>query len=313
MDIIVGIENIRRKFRNPVLTLGNFDGVHLGHQRIFKELKEEARKTNGEAIVFTFDPHPLKILAPQSCPPLITPFKKKLMLMERSGIDVLIVATFDQAFAGTTPEAFVKEILVDKIGARKILVGYNYNFGKDRQGNVEMLMRWGQKFGFEVKVIEAMKVNHIPVSSSKIRELIQDGKMGEAAQLLGRNYLLIGKVIWGADRGKRLGFPTANLEILNGLYPKTGVYAVEVIMGDKTYPGVADVGYNPTFGKNPLSVEVHILDFSRDIYGEEIQLVFLERLRDEKAFENPELLARQIRKDVGAARKIIGRRSSQSP
>ncbi len=313
MDIIVGIENIRRKFRNPVLTLGNFDGVHLGHQRIFRELKEEARKIDGEAIVFTFDPHPLKILAPQRCPPLITPFKKKLMLMERSGIDVLIVATFDQAFAGTRPEAFVKEILVAKIGARKILVGYNYNFGKDRQGNVEMLMRLGQKFGFEVKVIEAMKVNDIPVSSSKIRELIQDGKMGEAAQLLGRNYLLIGKVIWGADRGKRLGFPTANLEILNGLYPKTGVYAVEVIMGDKTYPGVADVGYNPTFGKNPLSVEVHILDFSQDIYGEEIQLVFLERLRDEEAFENPELLARQIRKDVDAARKIIGRRSSQSP
>ena len=287
MDIIVGIENIRRKFRNPVLTLGNFDGVHLGHQRIFKELKEQARRIDGEAIVFTFDPHPLKILAPQRCPPLITPFKKKLMLMERSGIDVLIVATFDQAFAGTTPEAFVKEILVDKIGAREILVGYNYYFGKDRQGNVEMLMRLSQKFGFEVKVIEATKVNDIPVSSSKIRELIQDGKMGEAAQLLGRNYLLIGKVIWGADRGKRLGFPTANLEILNGLYPKTGVYAVEVIMGDKTYPGVADVGYNPTFGKNPLSVEVHILDFSLDIYGEEIQLVFLERLRDEKAFENP--------------------------
>jgi riboflavin kinase/FMN adenylyltransferase len=313
MDIIVGIENIRRKFRNPVLTLGNFDGVHLGHQRIFKELKEQARRIDGEAIVFTFDPHPLKILAPQRCPPLITPFKKKLMLMERSGIDVLIVATFDQAFANTTPQAFVKDILVDKIGAREILVGYNYNFGKDRQGNVEMLMRLSQKFGFEVKVIEATKVNDIPVSSSKIRELIQHGKMGEAAQLLGRDYLLIGKVIWGADRGKRLGFPTANLEILNGLYPKTGVYAVEVIMGDKTYPGVADVGYNPTFGKNPLSVEVHILDFSLDIYGEEIQLVFLERLRDEKAFENPELLARQIRKDVDAARKILRRRPSQSP
>jgi riboflavin kinase/FMN adenylyltransferase len=313
MDIIVGIENIHRKFRNPVLTLGNFDGVHLGHQRIFKELKEEARRIDGEAIVFTFDPHPLKILAPQRCPPLITPFKKKLMLMERSGIDVLIVATFDQAFANTTPEAFVKDILVDKIGAREILVGYNYYFGKDRQGNVEMLMRLSQKFGFEVKVIEATKINDIPVSSSKIRELIQDGKMGEVAQLLGRNYLLIGKVIWGADRGKRLGFPTANLEILNGLYPKTGVYAVEVIMGNKTYPGVADVGYNPTFGKNPLSVEVHILDFSLDIYGEEIQLVFLERLRDEKAFENPELLARQIRKDVDAARKILRRRSSQSP
>ena len=313
MDIIIGIENIRRKFRNPVLTLGNFDGVHLGHQRIFEELKEEARKIDGEAIVFTFDPHPLQILNPQRCPPLITPFKKKLMLMERSGIDVLIVATFDLSLANIMPEAFVKQILVDEIGAKKILVGYNYYFGKDRKGNVGMLIRLGEKFGFEVKVIEAMKVNDIPVSSSKIRELIQDGKMADAAQLLGRNYLLIGKVIWGADRGKQLGFPTANLEILNGLYPKTGVYAVEVIMGDKTYPGVADVGYNPTFGQNPLSVEVHILNFSRDIYGEEIQLIFLERIRDEKAFENPDSLARQIRKDIAVARKILLRPSPKSP
>jgi riboflavin kinase/FMN adenylyltransferase len=313
MDIIVGIENIRRKFRNPVLTLGNFDGVHLGHQMIFRELKEEAQRIDGEAIVFTFDPHPLKILSPQRCPPLITPFKKKLMLLERSGIDVLIVATFDLGFANTLPEAFVKQILVDKIGAKKILVGYNYYFGKDRKGNVEMLVRLGEKYGFEVKIIDAMKVNNIPVSSSKIRELIQGGKMAEAAQLLGRNYLLIGKVIWGDERGKKLGFPTANLEVLNGLYPRTGVYAVEVIMGNKTYPGVAHVGYNPTFGQNPLSVEVHILDFSRDIYGEEIQLIFHERIRDEKTFENPDALARQISKDVDAARKILRGRSPKNP
>lgn len=313
MDIIIGIEHIRRKFRNPVLTLGNFDGVHLGHQKIFEELKEEARKMDGESIIFTFDPHPLQVLAPQRCPPFITPFKKKLMLVERSGIDVIIVATFDLDLANITPEAFVKQILVDQIGAKKILVGYNYYFGKDRRGNVEMLIGLGEKFGFEVKVIEAVKVNDTPVSSSKIRELIQDGQMGQAAQLLGRHYLLIGKVIWGADRGKGLGFPTANLEILNSLYPKTGVYAVEVIMGTKTYPGVANVGYNPTFGENPLSVEVHILDFSRDIRGEEIQVVFFERIRDEKAFENPDSLARQIRKDVTEARKILLRRSPESP
>ncbi len=308
MDIIIGIENIRRKFRNPVLTLGNFDGVHLGHQRIFKELTEEARKIDGEAIVFTFDPHPLQILDPQKCPPSITPFKKKLMLLEKLGIDAVIVATFDLDLANLTPEAFVKQVLVDKIGAKKILVGYNYFFGKDRKGNVEMLKRLGEKCDFEVKVIDAMRVNDIPVSSSKIREFIQSGKMTEAAQLLGRNYLLIGKVIWGADRGKKLGFPTANLEVLNGLYPKTGVYAVEVIMGDKTYPGVADVGYNPTFGKNPLSVEVHILNFSQDIYGEEIQLIFHERIRDEKVFENPESLAQQIRKDIDAAKKVLPKR-----
>jgi riboflavin kinase/FMN adenylyltransferase len=309
MDIIIGIENIRRKFRNPVLTLGNFDGVHLGHQNIFKAVKEEARKIDGEALVLTFDPHPLQVLAPQRCPPSITPFKKKMMLVEMVGIDVIIVATFDLDLANIMPETFVKQILVDKIGAKKILVGYNYYFGKDRKGNVEMLIRLGQKFGFEVKVIEAVKVNDTPVSSSKIRELIQGGQMRQAAQLLGRNYRLIGKVIWGTGRGKELGCPTANLEILNGLYPKTGVYAVEVIIGNRTYPGVADVGYNPTFGENPLSVEVHILDFSRDIYGEEIQLVFYKRMRDEKAFVNSDSLVRQMRRDIDVARKILLRRS----
>ena len=310
MDIIVGIETIRRKFRNPVLTLGNFDGVHLGHQKIFNAVKEEARKIDGEAIVFTFDPHPLQVLDPQRCPPFITPFKKKLMLVEMLGIDVIIVATFDLGIANITPEAFVKQILVDKIGPKKILVGYNYYFGKDRKGNVEMLIQLGKKFGFEVEVIGALKVNDTPVSSSKIRELIQGGQMGQAAQLLGRNYRLMGKVIWGSGRGKDLGFPTANLEILNGLYPKTGVYAVEVIIGDRTYPGVSDVGYNPTFGKNPLSVEVHILDFTQDIYGEEIQLVFFERIRDEEVFEEPDSLARQMKKDVDVARKILRRRPS---
>ncbi|MFB0508387.1 MAG: bifunctional riboflavin kinase/FAD synthetase [Thermodesulfobacteriota bacterium] len=311
MNIIIGIENIDRKFRNPVLTLGNFDGVHLGHQKIFKSVKEEAQKIDGEAIVFTFDPHPLQVLAPQRCPPPLTPFKKKLMLMEMVGIDVIIVATFDFDLANITPETFVEQILVDKIGAKKILVGYNYYFGKDRKGNVEMLIRLGRQFGFEVKVIEAVKVNDTPVSSSKIRELIQCGEMRQAAQLLGRNYRLIGKVIWGTGRGKELGCPTANLEIPNGLYPKTGVYAVEAILGNKTYPGVANVGYNPTFGENPLSVEVHILDFTRDIYGEEIQLIFLERIRDEEAFEDPDSLVRQMRKDIDVARKILLCRSPE--
>jgi riboflavin kinase/FMN adenylyltransferase len=310
MDIIVGIENIHRKFRNPVLTLGNFDGVHLGHQKIFNAVKEEARKIDGEAIVFTFDPHPLQVLDPQRCPPFITPFKKKLMLVEMLGIDVIIVATFDLGIANITPEAFVKQILVDKIGPKKILVGYNYYFGKDRKGNVDMLIRLGKKFDFEVKVIEALKVNDTSISSSKLRELIQDGQMEQAAQLLGRNYRLMGKVIWGSGRGKDLGFPTANLEILNGLYPKTGVYATKVIIGNRTYLGVADVGYNPTFGNNPLSVEVHILDFTQDIYGEEIQLIFFGRIRDEEVFEEPSSLVRQMKKDVDVARKILRRRPS---
>ena len=287
------------------MALGNFDGIHLGHQLIFERAKQEAMRTGGESIVFTFEPHPLKVLRPNQCPPLITPFKKKMLLIESIGIDLVICAEFTREFATLKAMEFVKSILVDRIGARTVVVGYNYCFGHARQGDVTALERYGQQFGFEVVVVGPIRVDNQIVSSSAIRDLVRNGRMPEAARLLGRHFMVLGKVIWGTARGRLLGVPTANVEILNELYPMNGVYAVEVIVGNETYQGVANVGVNPTFGGSQFSVEVHILDFNRDIYGEEIQVAFVQRIRGEKAFKTADTLIGQIKRDMEQARRIL--------
>ncbi len=305
MEIILGIENIGRTFRNPVVALGNFDGLHLGHQLILERTGRAAREITGESIVFTFEPHPLKVLQADQCPPLITPFKKKMMLMEGLGIDVVICAEFTREFSAISAREFVKLILVDRIGPRRIIVGYNYAFGRRRQGSLEDLKRYGQEFAFQVEAVDPIRVDGRIVSSSAIRDLIRCGEMALAARLLGRHYLVMGKVIWGTGRGRLLGVPTANVEILNELYPRNGVYAVTVLIDNQTYQGVANVGTNPTFGENRFSLEVHVFDFNRDIYGKEIQVAFVQRIRDERVFEGSAALIEQIKKDMTHARQIL--------
>jgi len=305
MEIILGIEKIARPFRNPVVALGNFDGIHLGHQLIFERTKQQAEEITGESLVFTFEPHPLEVLHADDCPPLITPFKKKMILIESFGIDVVICATFTKGFSTMSAKEFVKSILVDQIGARRVIVGYNYSFGMQRQGHVEDLEKYAQEFGFQVTAIGPLRVGNQIISSSAIRSLVQRGEMAEAARLLGRHYMVLGKVIWGTARGRLLGVPTANVEILNELYPRKGVYAVEVLIDNETHQGVANVGVNPTFRGNQFSLEVHIFDFDREIYGKDIQVAFIERIRGERAFESPEALIKQIRKDMDQARQIF--------
>lgn len=300
---------------NPVVTLGNFDGVHLGHQKIFQKVKEEASKIQGEAVVITFEPHPLKVLSPQQCPPLLTPFRKKMMLIEKSGIETVLCLEFSLAFSEISPAEFVTNILVGKVHTRKIIVGYNYHFGKKQGGDVKMLKKMGEHFHVEVEVMEPLKIDHETVSSSKIRELIKEGQIEKASKWLGRDYLIIGKVIEGAKRGQTLGFPTANLKISDELYPKTGVYAVEVVWDDQLFNGLANIGFNPTFSlgrgedsqKGPFSLEIHILNFNREIYGDEIQVNFKKRIRDEISFDSPAHLIDQIRKDIQWARENIFR------
>jgi len=305
MEIILGIDKIARAFRNPVVALGNFDGIHRGHQLIFERTKQEAREIGGEAIAITFEPHPLKVLHADQCPPLITPFKKKMMLIDNLGIEVVICAEFTREFSAMTATEFVKSILVDRVGTRRIIVGYNYSFGRGRQGGVEDLKTYAQEFGFTLTVVGPVRVDDQIVSSSIIRDLIQRGKMAEAARFLGRHFMVLGKVIWGTARGRLLGVPTANVEILNELYPKNGVYAVQVLVNNKAFQGVANVGVNPTFEGNLFSVEVHIFDFDHDIYGKEIQVAFVRRIRDEKVFETPDALIEQIKKDMRYARHIL--------
>jgi riboflavin kinase/FMN adenylyltransferase len=313
MEIIRGIHQLRRVFQNPVVTLGNFDGVHLGHQEIFKRIREEASRFRGEAIVITFEPHPLKVLFPQRCPALLTPFRKKMMLIEQSEIKTVLCIEFSLPFAELSPPEFFEKVLVEKVKARKIIVGYNYHFGKKQSGDIETLKELAAPFQIDVEAIEPLKMGKAIVSSSKIRELIKQGDVAEASKYLGRDYLVMGKVVEGFKRGHGLGFPTANLELSEELYPQGGVYAVDVVWKNQRLRGLANIGTNPTFvatreGKAPpLSLEVHLLNFDREIYGDEIQVHFKQRIRDEIRFESTSQLIDQIKKDVQWAKEKVFR------
>ncbi len=306
MEIIRREKDLKRTFRNPVLTIGNFDGVHLGHRFIFQRVLEKAGEIDGESIVYTFDPHPVEILAPERKPLLITPPEEKLRLIEEQGIEVTICAPFTEKFASQPPEDFVKKVLYDQIKIRHVFVGHDFTFGKDRRGNIALLKEMGRKWGFHAEMVEAVRLEGTVISSTRIREFVARGEMREAAKLLGRPYALAGKVIHGHGRGSRkLGFPTANLKPSGLLFPKSGIYAVFAIYEGRKYEGVANLGWNPTFQDQKFSIEIHILNFKRDIYGENLRVEFVQRLRDETTFRGPEELIAQIKKDIAQAEKIL--------
>jgi len=306
MKIINGIENIREKFPYPVLTLGNFDGVHLGHQTIFRMLVDKARERGGTSIVFTFEPHPMKVIAPERAPRLLTTFDEKVNLIKNFGIDVLICANFTKEFAGIEAEQFVKNILLDVIDVKEVFIGSNYFFGKDRKGTPELLKELGQRYGFKTTIIPEIKVNNVIPSSSRIRTLVTEGKVEDALILLGRYYSVRGRVIEGAKRGGELfDIPTANISPFNELLPKSGVYAVTVEFNGKTFGGAANIGYKPTFGDEKLSCEVHILGFSGNLLGKELKMNFIKRIRDEKKFTKVEDLAAQMRKDIEVIKQTL--------
>lgn len=306
MKLIDGIEKIKEKLPYPVLTLGNFDGVHLGHQAIFKALIERAKKKHGTSIVFTFEPHPLRVVAPERAPGRLTPFKAKITLIKPFGINVLICANFTSKFAQIKAEDFVKDILVKTIGVQEVFVGANYLFGKGRKGSPELLKKLGKESGFKVTIIPELKLNNVILSSSRVRTLIAKGRVEDTAILLGRQYSVEGQVIKGMKRGKKLlNIPTANLSTSNELLPKDGVYAVTVNLGRKTFGGAANIGCNPTFKNKRISFEVHILDFEGNILGETIRVNFVKRIRDEIKFSKISDLAVQLRKDIEEIRGIL--------
>ncbi len=306
MTIIRDLSELKSPLKNPVLTIGNFDGVHKGHLALFSKVKEIAKKIDGDSVVMTFDPHPVKVLRNGNGPPLITPIQQKLRLIKNAGIDIILCLPFTREFARISAEEFITKILVDKIGVRYIVVGYDYSFGKNREGNIEFLKKMANKFGFGVTVVGPLSINGTVVSSTRIRDLVQEGRLEDAKRLLGRNYQVCGIVVKGKNRGARvLGYPTANLRLIDELTPKIGVYAVRVLVDDKVYNGVANIGYNPTFGNGVFSVETHILDFKGELLDKEIRIDFIRRLRDEKRFKDPVELAGQISKDVEEAKKIL--------
>ncbi len=312
MDVFLGVDNISRSFKNPVITIGNFDGVHYGHQVLFRKVKDWAHELSGEALVMTFNPHPLEVLFPGKGPARITTHERKLELIAENGMDATIVIPFTPEFARISARDFVKGILVDKIGIRGIVVGHDYRFGREREGDIDYLQELGAEYGFEVNTLSGIKMEETVVSSTAIRQLIKDGNIKEVNRLLGRAHDISGVVISGRQRGgKTIGFPTANIRPSNQALLRPGVYVVRAEVNGKTYGGAANMGYNPTFGDTPFSVEVHILDFNEDIYGQPITVRFLDRLRDEKRFSGIEELKAQIAKDVEKAREILAQKENQ--
>jgi riboflavin kinase/FMN adenylyltransferase len=272
--------------------------VHLGHQAIFKKVIERTRAIKGTSVVFTFEPHPLKVLAPERSPMMLNTFHGKMRLFAAAGIDIVICANFTRTFAEQHPGDFARDVLHAQIGVSEVYVGYDYAFGKGREGSIESLKEMGRTFGFGVGVVDAVQVNDLVVSSSVIRDLITGGNVEFAAKLLGRMYTIEGEVVHGSHRGQTLGFPTANLKIVNELIPAHGVYAVLAEVENKTMKGVASIGIRPTFDAGPVSIEVYLFEFHEGLYGKEIEVSFVRHLRAEKKFPDADALVEQIRKDV---------------
>jgi len=309
MQLIHDLNAITRPFKNAVVTTGNFDGVHLGHQALFHEVIERADAINGTSVAITFEPHPIRVLKKNGHPPLITLLDQKTELIESTGVDVLIVIPFSMEFAAFTAREFVVDILVKRIGMQAMVVGSDYSFGRNREGNLALLQEMAGEIGFEVIVrdwIQGPDNDTDRVSSTRVRELVMAGEMARTRKHLGRYYQIRGKVATGRNRGGRLlGFPTANINLQDELSPKTGVYAVTVECQGEQLKGVANIGYSPTFDDHIFTVEVHILDFDQDIYGEDIRVNFIHRLRAEQKFNGIDELSEQINKDVVQAREIL--------
>ena len=285
-----------------VVTMGNFDGIHLGHQALVLRSLEEARRRNLASVVLTFDPHPLKVLAPARAPRLILTPEDKIELLQDLGIDVVINQRFDASFASLDAEEFVRRFIVNRLKAKKIWVGRDLRFGHGRKGDVEQLVRWGEELGFEVGIVEPILVNGVRVSSSQIRQAIEAGRVDEARSSLGRNHFISGTVVEGNRRGRDLGFPTANIASRTEVIPGDGIYATLFYIGQEQWLSVSSIGVNPTFGAGPRTIESYILNFDRDIYGKKIKLAFVKKIREEKKFADVASLIAQIQEDVRSAR-----------
>jgi len=283
-----------------VLTIGTFDGVHIGHKKIIEKLTERAKKEDLESVILTFFPHPRMILQKDSDIKLLNTIDEKIELLEKSGLNSLIIHPFDKTFSELSAEEFVTQILIEKLHLKKIVIGYDHRFGKNRTAGINELVVFGEKYGFEVEQISVQEIDEISVSSTKIRKALDNGEIALANSYLGYNYFFNGTVVEGKKLGRTIGFPTANLKISEDykLIPKTGVYVVNVnINGNDNKMGMMNIGTNPTVNGNHQTIEVNILDFNEDIYGKNIRISFLEKIRDEQKFASVAELKNQLEKD----------------
>jgi len=293
--------------RGPLfLAIGVFDGVHLGHQAVISTSTRHVRSAGGTPVVITFDPHPLKVLRPHNAPHLLTATQHKIALIRDLGVEHLLVINFDKKFAATPPENFIEQLVAHSKPLREICVGHEWSFGKDRSGNLDLLKKLGAQFHFDVVGIPPVKVNGAVVSSTAVRQAIERGDFATAAAMLGRDYTILGTVVPGDKLGKKLGYPTANLSAHSEQFPPNGVYLAEAWIHGVLYHGVVNLGYRPTVssGKSERVLEIYLLDFDRDIYGEDVEVRFTRYLRPERKFDSLEDLVRQIELDVRQAREL---------
>jgi riboflavin kinase/FMN adenylyltransferase len=305
MRIVRGLPSVPPERRPSAVALGVFDGVHVGHRAILGAAVAHARATGASALVCTFEPHPLEVLQPDRAPQAITTLDERLELIADCGVDGTVVLTFTRELAAVEPEAFVKDVLVDRLAARQVVVGFNHRFGRGARGDAALLRDLGGRLGFSVDVIEPLSVDGVPVSSTAIRAALGRGELASAERMLGRPYTLPGKVVAGAGRGRTLGFPTANVAPDRPVLLAPGVYACGTEVGGQAHRAVVNVGVRPTFGEDALAVEAYLLDFAGDLYGQTIRLTFMSRIREERRFPNVDALRAQIADDVDTARKRL--------
>jgi riboflavin kinase/FMN adenylyltransferase len=296
--------------RRAVLSVGNFDGLHLGHQKIIRQVIERAQKLQGIAGVITFDPHPLKVLRPGKAPPMVETMNQRMEQFAAMGLEAALVLRFDRALAALSPEEFVHGVLVEELKTAAVLVGQNFHFGHRQEGDVDTLTQLGQRFGFSVEIIDPVVIDGEFVSSTGVRNAIAEGRVADAARLLGRPFSLTGEIIRGAGRGATVLFPTLNLAPEQELLPKVGVYATETRVDGRVYRSATNVGFRPTFDGTLLGVESHLFDFSRELTKGRLEVRFWERLRDERKFNGPAELRAQIAADLRETRDYFRRRDA---
>lgn len=305
MKIVRDIRSAGLSLPGSVVTLGNFDGIHVGHQALLRNAIADARAMTVPAVVFTFEPHPLRFLAPARAPKLLLDIDDKMELFAAAGIDITIVQPFDELFAGLEAAEFIRTFLAQKLRLKKIWAGQDLRFGKARRGTVEALGVWGRELGFAVGTVEPVLIGGERVSSSRIRQLIDDGRIDEVQPLLGRYHFVSGKVVSGQRRGRDIGFPTANIESRTEVLPADGIYATFIEVDGQRWPSASSIGRNPTFGAGPRTVESFIFEFNRDIYGKDVKLSFVKLLRGEEKFSSVAALVSQIERDVAAAKAVL--------
>ena len=294
------------RWHNPVLALGNFDGLHRGHAKIVDRVRRRAGERGGTPAVMTFDPHPPRVVRPDKAPPLLMTTEQRLEALTRAGMQGVAVVRFTHEMSLWDPEMFVRTVLVEWLRVVEVWVGANFLFGHDRAGTFTVLRTLGARYGFRAEKIDAVRYKDFVVSSTRIRRLLSEGRVDEAGALLGHHYFIDGTVVKGDARGREIGFPTANLETANELLPPAGVYATTASLDGIEHPSVTNIGTRPTFGGSGIRVETHLLDGGRDLYGQRLRLSFVQRLRDERAFADVDALRGQIEADCRAARRLFG-------